>query len=409
MTTRPRSIAAAVLVAAATLASGAVEAGEDAAIGRALFRRAWVPAPSATRADDGLGPHFDARACAACHPAGDRPAPALDRSGELPRGMIARAARPDGSPDPTYGHQLQAEAVTGLAPEARIRLVVSGSPRRFAVVASALADGPPAPDTVFSLRLAPALFGVGAIEAVPEAAIRALADPDDRDGDGISGRVSEVVDRQGDPRLGRWGFRATGIDLADQVAAAFSGDMGLSTARRPGPHGDCTESQTACRAAPAGSPDSAGEHEIDEAIVARIAAFLETLERPEAVAPSPRRAKDTARGAAIWANLGCAGCHAPLEGAGRTIWSDLLLHDMGPGLAAGDPAHPLAREWRTAPLLGLGDRLARRTPLLHDGRARTLEEAVSWHGGEASAAVRRWRAASPADRRALTDHLSTFR
>ena len=405
MTARIPYLAAAIVFAAAALSSGTVPAGDDAVIGRALFRRAWVPAPSATRADDGLGPHFDGRACAACHPGGDRPA--LDRhpSGELPRGMVVRLARRDGSPDPLHGTQLQAEAVTGLAPEARLRLeVAAGAPRRFAVTATELADGPLAADTRLTLRLAPALFAVAAIEAVPETAIRALADPQDRDGDGISGRPSEVTDRDGHTRLGRWGFRATGIDLADQTAAAFATDMGMSSARHPDPYGDCTARQTACRGAPAGSPDAAGEHEIGEAIIDRIAAFLKTLERPARPAPPP-----SPRGEAVFARLGCPACHAPLVGDGRVVHSDLLLHDMGSGLAAGDPRDETAREWRTTPLIGLGGRLAAATPLLHDGRARTLAEAIAWHGGEAKPASDRYARANAADRRALAAHLATFR
>lgn len=404
----PRHTAAAAFAAALVLASAPAEAADEAALGRALFRRAWVPAPSTTRADDGLGPQFDARACAACHPGGDRPALRFDRTGELPRGMVVRLERRDGSPDPIHGEQLQAEAVPGLAPEARLRLRVTNveGRRRLSVEARDPTDGPLAPDTIPSLRFAPALHGAGAIEAVPEAAIRAGADPDDRDGDGIAGRVSEVVDGDGRTRLGRWGFRATGIDLADQTAAAFAIDMGLSSARRPDPFGDCTPAQTACRAAPTGAPDTAGAHEIDEAIVTLIAAHLARLERPsrETLAPA-----GSERGARVWATLGCAACHAPLEGAGRVVHSDLLLHDMGPGLAAGDPTRRAGREWRTTPLLGLGDRLGVGAALLHDGRARTLTEAVAWHAGEAAAAAARFRALPAADRRALEAHLSTFR
>ena len=398
--------AVAILAVAASLVVAPARAGEAEAIGSALFRRAWVPAPTVTRANDGLGPHFDARSCAACHPGGDRPALRLDRGGPVPRGMVVRVERPDGTPDPIYGIQLQSEAVTGLPPEATLTLAVETAPRRrFAVTASDLADGPLARDSRLGLRLAPALFGAEAIEAVPEAAIRARADPEDRDRDGIAGRVSEVIDVAGRTRLARWGFRATGIDLADQTAAAFAVDMGLSTRFHPDPYGDCTPRQTACRAAPTGADAGAGEHEIDAAIVERIAAFVAGLERrapAEMPPPSPR-------GAELFASLGCAACHAPLVGAGRVVHSDLLLHDMGAGLAAGDPALRRSREWRTTPLIGLGDRLEKRLPLLHDGRAATLDDAIARHGGEAATAAARHAALAPADRRALAAHLATFR
>ena len=407
--TRRATVAVAVLAAVAIGPVGGA-AAQDAAIGAALFRRAWVPAPSTTRANDGLGPHFDARACAACHPGGNRPALGVSASGAWPRGLVVRLERADGGPDPVYGRQLQTEAVAGVAPEARLRLKadeVDGRRRLLASV-SETSDGRLAADTRISLRLAPSLIGAGAIEAVDEAAVRALADPDDRDGDGIAGRVSEVVDAEGRARLGRWGFRASGIDLADQTAAAFSTDMGMSSRRHPDPHGDCTAVQTACRAAPAGSPDQAGDHEIGEEIVGRIALFL-AAPAPSGAPGADGSAPNGAHGARVFAALGCPACHAPLEGAGRVVHSDLLLHDLGVGLAAGDPERRAGREWRTAPLLGLGRRLAAGTPLLHDGRARTLEEAVLWHGGEAAGAVARYRAAAEADRRALAAHLATFR
>lgn len=405
---RPLALVPAAMVAAGLLSPAAAL---DEAIGRAMFRRAWVPAPSATKSDDGLGPLFDARACVACHPAGDRPIVALDRDGSASaRGLVVRLARPDGSPDPVYGRQMQHEAVTGVPVEATIAVASdhrSVAGRRLVSPVARFGDlayGPLADDTRVSLRLAPPLFGLAAIEDVPDDAIRALAAKQAAAGGEVRGRVSEVIDEAGTKRVGRFGFKARQIDLGRQTAEAFATDMGMSSPWRPAATGDCTAGQPACLAAPQGAPDRAGPHEIDAAIVAAIVSFLRALPVPpgDASAEAPR-------GEAIFAAVGCGACHGGDLGGAPPLRSDLLLHDLGEGLSSGHGEGSAgAREWRTAPLAGLGHATARRAGLLHDGRARTVEEAILWHDGEARGARDRFVALSATERRALLAFLASL-
>ena len=397
-------------IVVAGLVSGPA-AALDETIGRAMFRRAWVPAPSATKSDDGLGPLFDARACVACHPAGDRPIVTFDRDGAATtRGLVVRLARPDGAPDPVYGRQVQHEAATGVPVEAMIAVAPdhrSVAGRRLARPVARLADlayGPLAADTRVSLRLAPPLFGLAAIEDVPDEAIRALAAKQAAAGGEVRGRVSEVIDETGTPRVGRFGFKAQQIDLGRQTAEAFSTDMGMSSPWRPAAAGDCTTGQPACRAAPQGAPDRAGPHEIDAAIVASIVAFLRTLPVPRGTASA-----EAGKGERVFVAVGCAACHGGDLGGAPPLRSDLLLHDLGEGLSSGHGEGSAgAREWRTAPLAGLGHATARAAGLLHDGRARTVEEAILWHDGEARGARDRFVARPAADRRALLAFLASL-
>lgn len=389
--------AGAVVVALVAAAAPALARDLDAEIGARLFRRAWVPAPAATRADDGLGPHFDARSCAACHPGGGRAARALSPAGEpLAQGIVLRLDR-DGEPDPVYGRQLQTGAVAGVRVEAtpRLSLEAGGEGPRWRIAPGDLGHGPLAAGTRISARAAPALFGLGALAGVPEAEIRRRADPDDRDGDGISGRVAVV-----EGGIGRFGLKATGVRIADQVAGAFSLDMGLSTPARPAARGDCTPAQTDCLNAPAGS--ERGEPEMDAAIVELIARFVASLPAPAAAAGG---AGADPRGARLFAAAGCAACHIPAlagdEDRPVAAYTDLLLHDLGSGLADAAEGAAGAAEWRTAPLWGLGAALRRGAGLLHDGRAGTVAEAVGWHGGEAAAARARFDGLTADDRKAL--------
>jgi CxxC motif-containing protein (DUF1111 family) len=356
--------------------------------GQALFRKDW-------RRAEGLGPLFDAASCAGCH--------VRDGRG----GRVLRLVPADAD----LGAQVQARALPEIPgePGARVRFVGSAAMladgtavalRRPEVVL----DGRPA---AVSPRVAPAMIGMGLLEAIPAEDILALADPEDRDGDGISGRVSPVGPA-GAELPGRFGHRAEAASVAAQVAAALSADMGLATAAHPARAGDCTAAQVACRAAAPG--DGA---EVDAAAFAALVAYSRTLAVPV------RRAVDhgqVLRGKALFHGAGCAACHvpkfvthAPDEPAlgGQLIWpmTDLLLHDMGPGLADAGGA-----EWRTAPLWGLGlaATVAPGAGFLHDGRARTLLEAILWHGGEAGRARDRVARMGAAERAALLRYLGSL-
>ena len=408
----------------------------DLGVGRSFFRDPWVAAPATTTVRDGLGPLFEAQSCAACHPDGGA-ARARAARDEVPVGIVVRLARPGeetarrAAPDPLYGDQVQRHTSTpGGAGEGTIAAAWTTERirhpdgeevelRRPVWSFAAPAHGPIDPATVVAARRAPSVAGGGLLDAVPDADILALADPDDRDGDGISGRPSSVWDHaRGGRGLGRFGWKAGQPSLRQQVAAAFRDDVGITSALYP--EQPCTERQADCRAAASGADPITGV-EIDDQILGRVADFVAGLGVPARRSDDARRA-EIARGEAVFRDSGCVKCHVPKHttGAarfaalsGQVIWpyTDLLLHDMGPGLADGQSEFTAsAAEWRTPPLWGVG-RVARdpdRIGLLHDGRARTLAEAILWHGGEAQAARDSFLRASRGDRAALLSFLESL-
>jgi CxxC motif-containing protein (DUF1111 family) len=427
-------------------------AGEmDFKLGNGLFRKLWISAPATTRASDGLGPLYNARACQACHIKDGRGHPPDGEGGAV--SILLRLAVPapddaavtaletylatlDGPqprqrPDPVYGGQLQDLAVAGHPAEARLAVDWTEQPvmlaggevvslRRPVWSLAEPAFGPPAAGLAVSARIAPQMIGLGLLEAIPAAEIMALADPDDADGDGISGRANLVWSAEfGAPMLGRFGWKAGQPTLRQQSAAAFSGDMGLSTPLFRDPWGDCTAAQDACRAAPHGDGDARGA-EVDAAALDLVAHYARNLAVPERRRPD---APEVLQGKAVFHAAGCAACHAPKHVTARLqgqeaqsfqlIWpyTDLLLHDMGPGLADGvTEGRAVGAEWRTPPLWGIGltAQVGGQAAFLHDGRARSLLEAVLWHGGEAQAARDRVVDLPPADRAALIAFLESL-
>ncbi len=392
------------LLAGAATPTIAEDARLDAAIGKALFERPWVPAPSSTRANDGLGPLFDARSCSACHPAGGGAgATALDAAGR-PQGLglVLALFRTDGGGDPVYGHRLETMTLPGVPAEGTFTVTVEHG-RRLPHLESP-GYGPLDAATHMSLRAAPDLRGRGKLELVDDAAILALEDQEDRDGDCVRGRARRFETPEGGSSIGRFGWKASHPTLAGQASEAFSLDLGLSTPLRPEPWGDCTEVQTACRNAPHGR-EGEGEPEISQAIVGRLVTYLRALKVPGH--------EPDAGGARLFAATGCAACHRPSlptrDGGAVALFTDVLLHDMGEGLSdpAGVPG-AAAGEWRTAPLAGVSAMLRRGVGLLHDGRAADVAEAVRWHGGEASGARARFDALGPAERARLIDYVSSL-
>jgi CxxC motif-containing protein (DUF1111 family) len=416
----------------------------DFKVGDGIFRKLWVSAPSSTRSSDGLGPLWNARSCQSCHLKDGRgrvPAP-----GEAAVSLFLRLSIPPETaeqrerlaglhaatiPEPTYGGQLQNFSVQGHLAEGVMELSYAEEPvhladgtvvslRRPTYRAGGLNYGPLHPATMLSPRLAPPMIGMGLLELVPEADILALADPEDRDGDGISGRPNRVWSREFDrPMPGRFGWKAGQPTVAQQVADAFSGDMGLSTPLSRDPWGDCTPAQAQCRAAPHGVH---GEGAVE--VVPKMFDLVAFYSRHLAV-PARRDVGDARvlEGKRLFHAAGCAGCHRPSfvtgshpdrpELSGQRIWpySDLLLHDMGEGLADGRP-EGLAdgQEWRTPPLWGLGltELVNGNAFYLHDGRARSPLEAILWHGGEAEAARRKVVAMSRHERDALLAFLRSL-
>jgi CxxC motif-containing protein (DUF1111 family) len=269
---------------------------------------------------------------------------------------------------------------------------------------------------MISPRIAPPMIGLGLLEAIPAAEIQAGADPDDRDGDGISGRAAEVRSGQHDRlMLGRFGWKALTPTMEDQVADAFAADMGMSSRLHRDGFGDCTTAQEACRTAPDGA-DAPEDVEVPDKLLDLVVFYVRNL-------AVPGRTGANERGQALFGAAGCAACHRPgfttgevpgrPEHSGQRIWpyTDLLLHDMGEGLADNRPEGDAdGREWRTPPLWGIGRTAAvsGHTQFLHDGRARSLLEAILWHGGEAQAARDAVAGMSPADRAALIAFLESL-
>jgi CxxC motif-containing protein (DUF1111 family) len=337
----------------------------------------------------------------------------------------------EGPLEPTYGGQLQTFAVQGLAAEGQVAIDYSPVPVRLADGKAVslrtpvyritdLGYGPMHPDVRTSPRVAPAMIGMGLLELIPQADILAKADPDDRDGDGIRGIAqtgwSRVQDRE---MLGRFGWKAGTPTIADQTAVAFANDMGLSTPPLRISAGDCMPMQRECLAAPNGNDEAEGV-EVTQKMFDLVVFYARNLAVPGRVdAQKPK----VLEGKRLFADLGCAACHTPSHVtaddpaqphlSGQTIWpyTDLLLHDMGEGLADGRPeGRASGRHWRTAPLWGIGltKTVSGHSLLLHDGRARDLLEAVLWHGGEAQAARDRVVGLDAARRAALIAFLESL-
>ncbi|MEX2580981.1 MAG: di-heme oxidoredictase family protein [Verrucomicrobiales bacterium] len=400
-------------------------------VGNSFFNKPWVAAPASTAGRDGLGPLFHAVSCSACHTRDGRGAVPVD--GELMTGLLFRLSVPGegvhGSPKPhpVYGDQLAVRAIPGASPEGDVEIEYEefagrfgdGSPYRLRRPSYRLEPGEAYEADLDGImlgpRLAPPVHGVGLLEAVPEEAILARADPDDADGDGISGRpnlVWDVVRKK--TVLGRFGWKANQPNVRQQTAAAFVGDMGITSALFPG------EAHTAAQRAVWKDVPESESPEVSDDILDKVVRYQQTL------APPARRNwndPNVRRGQLLFAEAKCAACHVPklataadygiAELAGQTIrpYTDLLLHDMGEDLADGRPDFQAgAAEWRTPPLWGLGLNRAVNgvENYLHDGRARTVEEAILWHGGEAEASREFYRELPAADRDALLDFLDSL-
>jgi CxxC motif-containing protein (DUF1111 family) len=282
--------------------------------------------------------------------------------------------------------------------EGRIVLTRSDDPSGPLQVALTLDRGPLDVATRQSVRVAPALRGRALLDQIDTEAVLALADPEDRDGDGISGRA-RMIGADATAKLGRYGWKAGAPHLEDQIADAFAIDLGLSSAERPFPFGDCTEREPDCLGAPTGESARSDYHEITAEMIGMIAAFVASF-APE------RHIEDDIDGPRLFAETGCAACHVPslpsTDGGEIAAYTDLLLHDMGESLDDGvGERGAVSAEWRTAPLIGMAETDGRR--YLHDGRAPTIDLAIRAHGGEAEASRALYVALGEAERDALLD------
>lgn len=388
------------------------------AIGNSFFKRNWVEAPASTSARDGLGPHFMARSCGACHALDGRGAPPQIRhrlSTEQPLALLIRISVPGEAdpqvgvrPDPVYGDQLNVAAVRGVRPEAQVSIRETPIHGRFAdgtrytlrkpaYAFTQAAYGPLHPQLMVSARLAPQIIGMGLLEAIPEAEILANARAQSEASGPIKGRPNRVRDvKAGREMIGRFGWKASAASVAHQTAAAFLGDIGITSSLLP--NEACTPAQKDCLAAPRGGK---GGPEVDDQALEAVTFYTATIAPP--ARREPRNAQVLA-GQKLFGQAQCAVCHRPsyvtaegpfpslsskaLNGQPIHPYTDLLLHDMGDALADGRPDFQASgREWKTPPLWGIG--LLRdvngHQRLLHDGRADGVLEAILWHGGEAEA------------------------
>ena len=407
-------------------------------VGNSFFRRNWVEAPSSTRARDGLGPHFIARSCGGCHDQDGRGAPPEIRNGlavEQPVALLVRLSVPGTgphggpSPEPTYGDQFDNAAVQGVKPEGQVTMREEAVPGRFddgtpytlrrpVYGLRKLGYGPLARGTMMSPRVAPQLIGVGLLQAIPEAELLRNAEEQAAAGGpirGVPNRVWDATVRR--EVVGRFGWKANVGSIAHQTAGAFAGDIGITSTLVPDEA--CTARQKDCRAAPRGAQGQ--RPEIDDETFAQVVFYQATLAPParrDAADPQVRRGRalfERAQSAVCQrpsyvTDSGSAGeTFPPIASpalAGQTIYpyTDLLLHDVGEGLADHRPDFRAdGRQWRTPPLWGIGliPDVNGHQRLLHDGRARGVLEAVLWHGGEAEASRRQVLRFSAEERAAL--------
>ncbi|GAB5493239.1 MAG: di-heme oxidoredictase family protein [Phototrophicaceae bacterium] len=399
-------------------------------VGNSFFNQNWVSAPASTTARDGLGPVYNARSCASCHFKDGRGQAPID--GGVGTGFLIRLNLPERDPittaylpDPNYGSQLQDIALQGLSPEGQIAIAyeeITGTYTDGTVYSLRapsyniidLAYGDLDPDVMLSPRIANQIIGLGLLEAISEETILSFADPDDINGDGISGRPNYVWDVLAEGLvLGRFGWKANQPTLIQQNAAAFNGDIGITTHLFP--IQNCPTIQVDCLNAVNG-----GIFEIDDDDLDKVTLYTSSLAVP---AQRDFDNPEVIEGEAIFEEIGCASCHIMEIQTGehptiptlsnQTIrpFTDLLLHDMGEGLADNAPDfEATGQEWRTPPLWGIGlfDTVNDHTFYLHDGRARNLEEAILWHGGEAQQARDNFTDLSADDRSALIAFLQSL-
>jgi len=385
--------------------------------GDGVFERPYKPALGRDYKGNalGLGPLFNNNSCESCHISDGRGKPPVGPHEQIEGGFVRVSipgTGPYGKPltPPGYGHQIADRAIGDIKPEATVRIEwieesgtfpdgESYSLRKPNILLTDLAYGPMPDDAVLELRMAPPVFGLGLLEAIPEQTILSWADPDDLDNDGISGRPNYVWDlERGGTVMGRFSWKANSFDIRQQAAEAAINDMGVNSELFLYHHDDqvnnhksrqnCEPEQTECLNAVDGL-----DFELSQDQLVDVTAYLQLL------GVINRRNMDNPkvqRGEALFHSTGCASCHKSIVTTGEheisrlenqviRPYSDLLLHDMGEGLAGRRDFLATQQEWRTAPLWGIGatELVNGHTNFLHDGRARNLEEAVLWHGGEA--------------------------
>jgi len=388
--------------------------------GNAFFKRNWVTAPSSTADLDGLGALFNAKSCSSCHFLDGKGQPGFEKGQSS--SLLFRLSIPSENnttkAEPTYGNQFNHLAIFGVKEEGDVNIeyeeITGEYPDGYTYVLrkptysfTNLNYGEMQQDVLVSPRIAPHIIGLGLLEAIDEKDILVLADPEDKNKDGISGRpnyVKNVATKK--LELGRFGWKANEPNVKQQVAAAFQGDMGLSSSLF------LDENETAIQAKFIHS-ETGGSPEISDDILDRVTLYSQVLAVPKR---RNTESKNIIKGEQLFSEIGCSACHKPSfvtadhkdipELSDQSIYpyTDLLLHDMGKGLADNRPdGEASGVEWRTPPLWGIGlvKTVNGHTTLLHDGRARNIEEAILWHGGEAENTKNQFKALSKSERENL--------
>jgi len=396
---------------------------DDHRLGDVLFESIFVTAPAP--ANGGLGPIFVQNSCVSCHPKNGRtafPAPGQDLGGLLARiSMPGQGIHGENISVPGFGTQLQTKANFGVIPEAQLTffhtfiegLLVDGEKYELRKPNFEIKNPyiPFPPNVEVSVRIGPPVFGLGLLESVTEAEMAKLADPDDRNKDGISGRINYVYDeRDGQYKVGKFGWKASQPDLSSQTAHAFLEDMGLSSPYLPK---DPSYGQ------------SQQDNKMDDPELTEEVIELATFYTRSLGVPAPRRQleADVDYGKKLFTFIGCAKCHTPAMVTGPNSnfpflanqkiqpFTDLLLHDMGVGLADNRPdGLASGKEWRTPPLWGIGltQVVAGHTNFLHDGRARNIQEAILWHDGEGRRSKEAYARLSKNDRNKLIKFINSL-
>jgi CxxC motif-containing protein (DUF1111 family) len=398
-------------------------------VGNSFFNQNWVASPSSTTARDGLGPNFNKRSCSGCHFKDGRGQPPVF-DGEPSKGIILRLSIPGSTeygsnlPEPTYGHQLQDQAIPGMMHEGKISITYEMIQGRYPDGTSYelqkpiysvydLKYGDMHTATQTSPRIANQIIGLGLLEAIEEHHILENEDELDANGDGISGKANWVWNLLEDEiQLGRFGWKAGQPNLLQQTAAAFIGDLGITNTLFT--EQNCSESQKDCIEA-----HDSGSLEIEFDDLKKTADYCATT-----AVPVRRNYKDqeVLKGKEIFKNLGCNSCHIETFTTGNHLitaltnqvifpYTDLLLHDMGEGLSDHRPEFLAnGNEWRTPPLWGIGlfEIVNNHTNYIHDGRARNLEEAILWHGGEAQKSKNEFKALTKDERYQLIQFLKSL-
>ena len=400
--------------------------------GNSFFEQAWVAAPASTSGRDGLGPFFNARACATCHLFDGR-GRVPEFEGEVNHGLLLRLKTATLDEfgkqigDPIYGGQLQDQSLTRVETEGGFKITYTDKTVEYPDGSSVtlrdpnyevvnLVYGELASNVIISPRIANQMIGLGLLEAIKEEDLLLNVDKNDSDNDGVSGRVNMVYDFKNKvTTIGRFGWKANEPSIEHQVAGAFSGDLGLTTSIFL--EENCTAGAD-CSEIPNGNTGD-DNFEVSDLVLDRVTFYSSTL-----AVPARRNfdTEETAAGKQLFFDAQCVSCHIPKYTTGshaisvlenQTIYpyTDLLIHDMGEDLADGvGDFIANEQEWRTPPLWGIGlfQTVNRHTQLLHDGRARNVEEAILWHGGEAEIAKQNFMNYTAEERQLVIDFINTL-